>query len=47
MEMESLGGHYLVSCTPVLDEDGNIRKVIHIATDITERKKVRGCASGK
>ena len=39
MEMEALGGYYLVSCTPVLDEEGAIRKVIHIATDITERKK--------
>ena len=39
MEMEALGGYYLVSCTPVLDQEGNIRKVIHVATDITERKK--------
>ena len=39
IEMEALGVYYLVSCTPVLDKEGNIRKVIHIATDITERKK--------
>jgi len=39
MEMEAFGGVYLVSCTPVLDEKGNIQKVIHIATDITERKQ--------
>jgi two-component system, cell cycle sensor histidine kinase and response regulator CckA len=39
MEMEALGGYYLVTCTPVLDQEGNIRKVIHVATDITERKK--------
>ena len=39
MEMEALGGYYLVSCTPVLDQEGNIRKVIHAATDITRRKK--------
>lgn len=39
IEMEALGGTYLVSCTPVPDKDGNILKVIHIATDITERKK--------
>ncbi|MGO9571019.1 MAG: PAS domain S-box protein [Desulfomonilaceae bacterium] len=39
VEMEVLGGYYLVSCTPILDEEGNIRKVIHIATDITERKR--------
>ncbi|MFH1942844.1 MAG: PAS domain S-box protein [bacterium] len=39
MEMEAFDGTYLVSCTPVLDEEGNLEKVIHIATDITERKK--------
>ncbi|MBF0329713.1 MAG: PAS domain S-box protein [Nitrospirae bacterium] len=39
MEMESLGGIFLVSCTPVFDELGKLQKVIHIATDITERKK--------
>ncbi len=39
MEMEVLGGVYLVSCTPVLGRSGHIEKVIHIATDITERKK--------
>jgi len=39
MEMESLGGIFLVSCTPVFDKQGNLEKVIHIATDITERKQ--------
>jgi two-component system, cell cycle sensor histidine kinase and response regulator CckA len=39
MEIEALGGVYLVSCTPVVDEAGRLQKVIHIATDITERKK--------
>nr|NQU91509.1 PAS domain S-box protein [Bacteroidota bacterium] len=39
MEMEAFGGYYLVSCTPVFDDQGEIQKVIHIATDITERKK--------
>jgi PAS domain S-box-containing protein len=39
MEMEVLGRYYLVSCTPVFGEEGKIRKIIHIATDITERKK--------
>ncbi len=38
MEMKALGDYYLVTCTPVLDQEGNIRKVIHVATDITERK---------
>jgi two-component system, cell cycle sensor histidine kinase and response regulator CckA len=39
MEIEALGGIFLVSCTPVFDEKGSLKKVIHIATDITERKK--------
>lgn len=39
MEMEAFGGMFLVSCTPVLDEQGNLEKVIHIATDITEQRK--------
>ncbi len=39
MEMEALGGVFLVSCTPVVDGEGNLEKIIHIATDITERKR--------
>ena len=39
MEVEALGGIFLVSCTPVFDEKGNIQKIIHIATDITKRKQ--------
>ncbi|MBM4146740.1 MAG: PAS domain S-box protein [Nitrospira sp.] len=39
MEVEALGGIYLVSCTPVFDEKGNVQKIIHIAADITERKR--------
>ncbi len=39
MEIEALNGRFLVSCTPMLDRDGRIEKVIHIATDITERKR--------
>jgi len=38
MEIEALGGIFLVSCTPVLDAAGKLEKTIHIATDITERK---------
>ncbi|MEI6135075.1 MAG: PAS domain S-box protein [Desulfomonile sp.] len=38
-EVEALGGHFLVSCTPVLGKNGAIEKIIHIATDITERKR--------
>jgi PAS domain S-box-containing protein len=39
MEVQALGGVFLVSCTPVFDEKGNIKKIIHIATNITERKR--------
>jgi len=39
MEMEALAGTYMVSCTPILDANGSLDKVIHIATDITERKR--------
>ncbi len=39
MEMEALGGSFIVSCTPVLDDEGRLQKIIHIATDITERKR--------
>lgn len=35
MEMRILGGSFLVSCTPILDDEGNLDRVIHIATDIT------------
>jgi len=41
MEMLAFGGHYLVSCTPLLDDQGNIKSIIHIATDISELKKTR------
>ena len=39
MEVEALGGTCLVSCTPIFDERGNLQKAIHIATDISKRKK--------
>jgi len=39
MEVEALGGTFLVSCTPVFDDEGALEKVIHVATDITERKR--------
>lgn len=41
MEMETIAGTFLVSCTPVLDAQGNLEKVIHMATDITELKRVQ------
>ena len=39
MEQEAFGGTYLVTCTPILDSVGELTKIIHIATDITERKR--------
>jgi two-component system, LuxR family, sensor kinase FixL len=39
MEMEAIQGNFLVSCTPLFDADGQLQKIIHIATDITERKR--------
>ena len=40
MEMSALGGTFLVSCTPMFSENGQLEKIIHIATDITTRKQV-------
>lgn len=39
MEVEILGRIFFVTCTPVFGDEGNLQKVIHIATDITERKR--------
>ncbi len=39
MEVEALGGVFLISCTPIFDSEGRLDRVIHIATEITERKK--------
>jgi len=39
IEVEALDRIHLVSCTPVLDETGQLEKIIHISTDITETKR--------
>jgi len=39
MEVEALHGTFLVSCTPVFDDTGSLQRVIHIATDVTQRKR--------
>ncbi|MGA2678067.1 MAG: PAS domain S-box protein [Sedimentisphaerales bacterium] len=39
MEMEALDRIFMVSCTPVFDKSGALVRIIHIATDITERKR--------
>jgi PAS domain S-box-containing protein len=36
---EKLGGDFLVSVTPIFDKAGNIKGSVHVARDITERKK--------
>uniref|UniRef100_A0A7C5EPD1 histidine kinase n=1 Tax=Desulfobacca acetoxidans TaxID=60893 RepID=A0A7C5EPD1_9BACT len=40
MEMEALGGVFWMSCTPVVDAQGHLKRVIHLATDITSRKRL-------
>jgi PAS domain S-box-containing protein len=35
-----LGGYFIVSVTPLIDEDGKVSGSIHVARNITERKKV-------
>ena len=47
MEMEVLSGSFIVSCTPVLDDEGHLQKIIHIATDITERKQAEQKLEGE
>ncbi|MFW9847878.1 MAG: ATP-binding protein [Candidatus Thorarchaeota archaeon] len=37
MVVETLGSTYLVSCTPDFNEDGELERIIHIATDISAR----------
>lgn len=40
MEIETLNGTFLVSCTPVFDENARLRRIIHITTDTSNIKKV-------
>jgi PAS domain S-box-containing protein len=37
---ERLGGDFLISVTPILDSSGNLAGSVHVAHDITERKKM-------
>ena len=39
MEVTALEGDYLISCTPIFDKNGQLEKVIHIATDISKQKQ--------
>ena len=40
-EIETLGKTFIVSCTPVFDDFGQLDKIIHVATDITKRKQLK------
>ncbi len=37
---ERLGGDFLVTTTPLRDDEGNIVGTVHVARDITERKRI-------
>ncbi|MFO7868184.1 MAG: PAS domain S-box protein [Bacteroidales bacterium] len=37
MYVELFNGIFIVSCTPIFDKEGNIKNIIHVATDITEK----------
>lgn len=39
MEIETLNGTFLISCTPILT-DGAVERIIHVASDITEQKRI-------
>jgi len=39
MELKFGSGTYSFTCTPILDESGNVDKIVHVATDITMRKE--------
>ena len=39
-EIEALGGHFLVSCTPVFNDRGDLVKMIESSTNITEHKRL-------
>lgn len=40
VDEDNLGGYFLVTASPIKDDDGKILGSIHIARDITERKKM-------
>lgn len=39
MEMEAMGGTYLVTVAPILSDTGELERTIHIAKDISTRKR--------
>ena len=40
LTLSSLNKTFIVSCTPILDAEGKLDKIIHIMTDISERKRL-------
>ncbi|TCO08324.1 PAS domain-containing sensor histidine kinase [Natronoflexus pectinivorans] len=40
MYIEAMNGVYIVSCTPVKDQTGQTKNILHIATDISSHKKI-------
>lgn len=42
MEVEALNATFIVSCTPILDENGQLIRILHTAIDITEQKERNG-----
>ncbi len=41
MIIETLGRIYLVSCTPLMSSTGKVEKLIHVATDVTQRYQAK------
>jgi PAS domain S-box-containing protein len=40
LAIESMGKSFIVSCTPIFDDSGTLKKIIHVMTDISERKRL-------
>jgi two-component system, cell cycle sensor histidine kinase and response regulator CckA len=40
MEVDAFGGSYLITCIPVFNNEDRMEQIIHIATDMTEKKQM-------